>query len=171
MLGQHPADELIREFIGSCRAATAGEHRTILDHMASAPFDSRLIRVRPEEQGVMYRGTTLGARADSRVYHLIKRVVLEEQWRDGTTFDEYLVDLRQAILAPSARLAVYERRGGALAATVSATPDAVPEERRGEESLSLLLVVYSVDRGIILTGYQVSELQTARVPEDARWLN
>jgi hypothetical protein len=33
-----------------------------------------------------------------------------------------------------------------------------------------LLVVYSGDRGIILTGYQIAGIQAVAIPEDARWL-
>jgi len=37
-------------------------------------------------------------------------------------------------------------------------------------SLPDMLVVYSPDRGIILTGYQVSNLDRTGIPAEARWL-
>jgi len=33
-----------------------------------------------------------------------------------------------------------------------------------------LLVIYSADRGIIVTGYQFSELPETGIPSEARWL-
>jgi hypothetical protein len=32
------------------------------------------------------------------------------------------------------------------------------------------LAVYSADRGIILSGYQISGLETAGIPESVQWL-
>ncbi len=33
-----------------------------------------------------------------------------------------------------------------------------------------LLVIYSADRGILVTGYQCSSLATAAIPKEALWL-
>lgn len=124
-----------------------------------------------DERGTRYGGITLGARAEALTYHLVKRVVLEEQWSDGTTARQYLADLRAAVLHSSARLAVYARRGGDLAATVTPTDQVLPAERRGSRPRPLLLVVYSVDRGTIVSGYQFSDFDTASIPEDVLWLS
>lgn len=139
--------------------------------MAVAPFDGQIVRVPVAERGVRYGGTTLGARSDALAYHLVKRVVLEQKWMVGTTANEYLADLSAAILHPSARLVVYARRGGHVAATVTPTDQVLPRERRGPRPGQLMLVVYAADRGMIVTGYQVSGLETASVPEDAQWLS
>ncbi|MFN8514462.1 MAG: hypothetical protein U0841_18105 [Chloroflexia bacterium] len=104
------------------------------------------------------------------LYHLIKRVAISEQWADGATFDSYLSDLRRAILAPTARLLVYERRGGAIAATITPTDDVLESARQGSGSLPNLLVVYSADRGAIITGYQYSTWSSTGLPEEVVWL-
>ena len=67
-------------------------------------------------------------------------------------------------------LGVYERRGGSIAVTLTPTRDVVPVERQGDEPYPNLLVVFSADRGIILTGHLVAGLQTTSIPENARWL-
>lgn len=142
----------------------------IVERVATARFDRRVIPVPTTLRGQSYQGRALGAREDSFTYHLTKRVVDERQWAEGTTADEYLDDLRRAVRAPSARLAVYARRGGNIAATMTPTSAAVPPARRTPESLSDVLVVYSANRGIIVSGYQVSGLDRTGIPEGARWL-
>lgn len=138
--------------------------------MATAPFEPRDVRVRQTERGLVYEGRTLAARAGSLTVHLIRRVVVEGQWAFGTTADDYLADLGLAICSPDARLVVYARRGGYLAATLTPTDRVVPALRRGPQTLPELLVVYAADRGIKVSGYQVSELAATGIPEEAVWL-
>ncbi len=170
MLSPHPADRLIRELIATRRTATAAEIAAIIARMASAPFDRRIVPVRVVDRGTEYRGHQLGVREDSLRYHLIKRVAIEEQWADGTTMQSYLSDLRHSILAPAARLLVYERRGGMIAATITPTDDVLEGARQGSSSLPSLLVVHAVDRGGIITGYQYSTWSSTGLPEEVLWL-
>lgn len=170
MQGEHPADRLIREMIATRRRATPEEVAAIVARMANAPFDRRIVPVRVVERGVAYQGHSLGAREDSLRYHLIKRVAINEQWADGATIHSYLADLRQAVLAPTARLLVYERRGGAIAATITPTSDVLESARQGSGSLPNLLVIYAVDRGAVITGYQFSTWEKTGLPEEVIWL-
>ena len=170
MSSQHPVDVLIRELIATRRAATAGEVAAIVARMASAPFDERAARVRIAERGTTYLGHTLSADEPRLIYHLIKRVVIEGQWSLGTTAADYLADLRLAIRIPTARLLVYERRGGTLTASIAPTSDVLGNARRGPNSLPYLLVVYSADRGAIITGYQFSNWESIRLSEEVVWL-
>ncbi len=167
---QHPTDRLIRELIQTGRDATPAEVDSIIERMATAPFDRSIVRVDLEHRGMQWRGRTLGARADSLAYHLFQRVMLEQQWAEGTTEGQYVGDVQDAARSPEARVAVYERRGGHVAAIVSRTADAVPVSRRGAGSLPDLFIAYSADRGIIVTGYQVSSIETVSIPKEARWL-
>src|SRR2546429_6729293 len=102
-----PADALIREIILTKRTPIESEIAVILGRMASAPFNRRQMKVPRRDRGHTYRGQTLGERADSLTYHLVKRVVIEEQWALGTTPDDYVEDLHRAVRDPQARLAVY----------------------------------------------------------------
>ncbi len=167
---QHPVDRLIRELIQTGRAATPDEVERIVERMATAPFDTRLVRVRLTARGASYQGHTLGARADSLTFHLVKRVVLDQQWATGTTADQYVADLRRAVRVPASHLAVYERQGGSIAAIVTSTDQVLPSARRGPAELPNLVVIYSADRGIIVSGYQFSTLERTSVPQEARWL-
>jgi len=102
--------------------------------------------------------------------HLAQRVAAEGQWIIGTTAVQYVDDLRRAVRWPGARLAIYPRRAGAIAAIVNQTSDIVPQSRLGPRALRGLLVVYSVDRGILNSGYQSSTFDEVSIPEDALWL-
>lgn len=170
VLSRHPVDRLIRELIQSGRAAIPGEVEQILLRMTTTSFALEETGVPLQDRGARYRGQTLGVRADPLTYHLIKRVAIEEQWADGTTADQYLADLRRAVRDPGARLTVYERRGGHLATTVTATDRVVRAARRGPQPQPQLLVIFSADRGIIVSGYQFSTLDQTGIPQEARWL-
>ncbi len=85
---QHPTDRLIRELIGTKRAATAAEIAQIRGRMATAAFSREIRRVPRKDRGYSYQGHVLGAHADSLTYHLTKRVVIEEQWAHGTSIPE-----------------------------------------------------------------------------------
>jgi hypothetical protein len=167
---QHSTDRLIRELIRTDREAAPDEIARIVERMATAPFFRPTAPVLPQHRGASYRRQVLGARSDALLYHLTKRVVIEKQWIIGATERSYLNDLRGAVLDPAARLAVYDRRGGPIAATVTPTVNVVPLHRLGSGVESLLLVIYAVDRGMIITGYQISTLAEASIPPEARWL-
>lgn len=167
---QHPVDRLIRELIATRRAATPEEIDQIIDRMATAPFDPRTRRVPDALRGVTYRRHTLEEQEPTMVIHLVQRVAGDGQWVDGTTEAEYLADLRRAVRDLAAGLAVYLRHGGSIAATLTPTENVLPTERRGPDALPWLYVVYSGDRGIIISGYQASGLDTLSIPEHAQWL-
>lgn len=167
---QHPVDQLIRELIQMRRPARPTDVEQIIALMTAAPFDSGIVAVPGQERGARYRDIILTARVPSLDYHLVKRVALEHQWADGTTAQDYVADLRRVARLPEARLAVYERRGGNIAAVVAATEDAVPQQRRGSRSEPHLVVIYSADRGIMVTGYQFSNISTVGIAPGAQWL-
>jgi hypothetical protein len=169
-LSPHPTDRLIRALIQTGRRATLEEIERIVDRLATAPFDPRDRRVRVAERGLQYHGRTVRAREDSLFYHLVKRVVADGQWAADTTVEQYLTDLRHAARSPDARLLLYTDRGGRIAATITPTAAVLPAGRQGPRPLPNLLVVYSADRGIIVTGYQFPTLEEIRIPQEAQWL-
>lgn len=163
-------DQLICEVIQTGRATTNVEVRQILDHVGSAVFSTAVRRVPGRDRGLAYGGQMLGSRADSLMYHLIKRVVGEEQWATGTTATEYVADLHRAAYAPEARLLMYFSRDQHFAAVIARTGDAVPSSRLGPASAPNILVVYSADSGTIITGYQFNDLTTLNLPAVVQWL-
>ncbi|HLH23415.1 MAG TPA: hypothetical protein VK066_12910 [Chloroflexota bacterium] len=140
----------------------------IVGRIAAAPFDPRPRAVPPALRGALLGGRPLGPREPSILVHLAQRALGDAQWTDDTTVEQYLDDLRQAASDARARLALYRARGGCVAGIFA--PNQVPTARQGEGALPWLYVVYSADRGTIVSGYQVSSEQTIRLPGDERWL-
>jgi hypothetical protein len=126
------------------------------------------VQVPVAHQNQSYLGRHIGSRTDSLTAHLLKRVFINEQWRIGTTSEEFLADIRAAILHGAARIVVYERRGGAIVGILS--ENVTPSARRGNLSLPLVYIVYSSDRGSIISAYQASDVQAIVIPGDALWL-
>jgi hypothetical protein len=101
--------------------------------------------------------------------HHAKRV-REEQWPSWSTAAEYVADLQRAARDPEANLILYERRGGNLAAILARSGRSLPSEWPGVARFPFLVVVYSADRGTIVSGYLASGMETISLPEGARWL-
>ncbi|HZS02749.1 MAG TPA: hypothetical protein VFE37_28815 [Chloroflexota bacterium] len=169
-ISRHPADRLIRELLEPGRAAGPDEIAQIVARLAAAPFSPRLVSVAIELQGLVYQGRLIYAREPALFAHLVQRVIADRQWAVGTTEQQYLGTLRRAVRSASARLLMYERRGGILAAALARTRQAVPPRQRGARFLPWLYVVYSADRGTIISGYQASGLEELNIPGNARWL-
>jgi hypothetical protein len=165
----HPVDAPIREVITTSRQTLPLERDAIVERIASAPFDPRTDATVPmKDRGLIYRGTTLEARAPALHFHLVKRVVADRQWADGTSSPEYLSDLRRAVRATDARIMLYRRRGGCLAAVVAR--NRIEPARLGSEAAPWILVVFSADLGTIITGYQIASAVQLNLPEDVLWL-
>ena len=58
-ISQHRVDQLIRELIRRGRAATADEIEQIIERMATAPFDERVVPVPTRLRGLSYHGRML----------------------------------------------------------------------------------------------------------------
>ncbi len=168
-LSQHPTDRLIRELIRTGRNTKPGEVDQIVERVATAPFDHRVVSVPSPVRGLMYLDRRVRSKELSLLIHVVQRILIDRQWNEGVTEREYVSDLWRAVRSPEARVAVYARREGHMVATLSA--NVVSMGRRGPKALPLLFVVYSADRGMIVSGYQVSSLQAVDVPGEALWLN
>ena len=107
----HPVDRLIRELIGSGRAAGPSEIDQIIGRIGTAPFSQQVVDVDPLDQGRTYLGRTLGSKEDSLSYHLFKRVLVQREWAAGTTPAQYVADLHSAAVHPLSRLVLYRLRG------------------------------------------------------------
>ena len=78
-LSLHPVDQLIREVVQSRRPVAPGEVEHIVERMATAPFDTRLIRVPPRERGLTYGGRAVLGRDGALFVHLVRRVLVDGQ--------------------------------------------------------------------------------------------
>jgi len=168
-LSADPADRLIRNLIDHHRQPTEPEIKQIAERLHTADFDTRIVRV-PEPLRGLGVGLMLHELSESVTYHYIRRVAGERQWVDATTPEQFLTDLRTAVTGSATKIALFWARGGAIALVVASTAEVVPAERRGENTMPLLVVVYSADRGVIISGYQASSMDTIRIGERPLWL-
>jgi hypothetical protein len=166
-LSQDPVDQLIRELIRTRRAATSAEVGQIIRRVASAPFNRLPVTVPVKQRGLSYLGRTLGSSEDAFFVHLVKRVLVDREWALGVTEQQYAEDLRWAVRHQSVQLAVYERRGGPM--VLAMAPNGLPPTRLGLRVKPWISVVYSADRGMIVSGYQSAGIP-AGVPSDSTWL-
>ncbi len=167
-LAQESVDDLIRVLASGARNQGLGDRDRIRARLGEALFNPQLMRVPVWQRGTKYLGRTIQARDDSAFVHLARRVLIDRQWANGTTVDEYVSDLRYAASDPDARIVIYDRGQGPIAGAFS--PNRVPVNRVGTMSLPWLYVVYSADRSSIVTGYQVSGLDVISVSGNPLWL-
>jgi hypothetical protein len=151
------------------RQATENEIETIRAHLLSAEFKPD-IRVPAAIRGLSASGHTLGTREDSLVTHLVQRVALDEQWAEGTTPREYLMDLRAAIRDDSARFGVGKPEGNAAPLVYVFANNPTPPERRSRNSEPVMFVLYGVADDVIITGHMASSADAVRKARDFRWL-
>jgi len=166
---QHPTDVLVRAIIDSGRRASQVEVEAIRQRLRSAPFSTRTIRVPPALRTGPSAASALGPSNNALAVHVAQRISLDRQW--ATTSPElFLEDLRASVEAVSTRMVLYRDRGGAIALAIAATADVIPPPRLGAGAQALLVMVYSADRGTIVSGYQASSLARIRIGENAIWL-
>jgi SPP1 gp7 family putative phage head morphogenesis protein len=156
-LSRDVTDQAIRRAIALGRSPAGEELQRIMARVRAAPFDTRELPTPKQLQGLSYLGRSLGERDSALFQHLVKRVLDEGQWAYGTTEADYLAALRMALNYEGAEWYAYRRRGGSVVAVI-APWDRMDVPRRGPMSLPLLCVIYSADRGIIVSGYQCSSL-------------
>jgi hypothetical protein len=166
---QHPVDRLIRDLLISGREPTPAEVQRVVERIASAPFNPREIAVDPDLIGRDYLGQRIPAHAPASLAHLWKRVLVDEQWAEGTTIDEYLADLRISMRDGQPQVMIAVIRDSPSAGVLALNQ--VPAERRGLNAGPLVFVGYSVNGGMITTGYQTVDQSRIRLPRNARWLS
>ena len=165
---RHPVDTLIRELVHTRRSPSREEVQQIRERVAQAPFQDRIVPVRTYERGVTYQGRTVQSRDDAGFIHLVRRVVIDQQWADGTTMLEYVSDLHELAHSSESDMFVYDRGNGCVVGILG--KNAIPRVRLGSEALTYLFVVYSADRSSIITGYQISGLDQIDISESPLWL-
>jgi hypothetical protein len=73
------ANVVIMDVLQTNREITSTELQAVREHIASAPFDPRIVPVRGPFRGITYQDVVLGLRADSLIYHLVRRVIVDQQ--------------------------------------------------------------------------------------------
>ena len=145
-------DALILKIIEGDRLATEEEMAAIARHVARASFPERLLPLRASFRAQLEAaGHPITARRLPSVeWHLLKRVVVEQQWPVGTTAGQYVADLRQAVQSPEAQIWTYRY------ATESTLAVMAPSHVTGPQNLPWLFVIYRPRFGAIVSGFQAS---------------
>jgi hypothetical protein len=140
----------LQALVASPRQVTAAERTSIVRHIASAEFNRDGVTTEEQIRGLTYLGRTVEPWADSLFVHLVRRVLVQRQWADGTTEAMYLADLREAVLhtAADVRLGL----ASALPTVQITAPLTVPEERRGPRAQPWIVVIYAPNRDRLVSG-------------------
>jgi hypothetical protein len=88
-------------------------------------------------------------------WHLLSRIHIDGQWPVGTTEDQFIDDLHQAVLHPQVQVWTYRYYTQPYAGFLAPSHvQQVPQPER------YIFVAYSPIHGTITTGYQASDLST-----------
>ena len=146
------ADKIILELVATLRFAAEDEIATLIAHVAQAPFASYLARVPNElRQLLAQHNVQTPAKLPSVEWHLLKRIYDERQWPKGTTTDDYIKDLQQAVQHPEVAVWTYRYFGRPYASFLAPS-----HLHFAPLSLPYIYVAYDPQYGTITTGYQAS---------------
>ncbi len=105
------------------------EVAAIVRHIAAADFNRNGVTTEAQIRGRTYLGRTVQLWDDSLFVHLVRRVLVQRQWAEGTTQATYLSDLQSAVVHPDAQLRLGLIRE--LPTVQIVAPNAVVPARRG----------------------------------------
>ncbi|MEW5957269.1 MAG: hypothetical protein AB1801_06075 [Chloroflexota bacterium] len=97
-------DTLITKLINQASRATARQLKQLTRRVAAAPFAEDLLEVDEPLWGGFWQGDVIapGYRLPAVELALLRAVRLDDHWPAGTSVDQFLADLRRAILDPRA---------------------------------------------------------------------
>ncbi len=147
-------DALILNLIATGRQATSQELAAIIAHVAQSPFATYLARVPTKlRRSLSQQAIAVPSKLPSLEIHLLKRIHHEQQWPIGTTAEQYIVDLHQAVSHPDVQIWTYRYFEQPFVGFLS--PSHVQNATRPE---TYIFVAYSPVHGTITTGYQASDV-------------
>ncbi len=163
-------NRLILEAATTARQLIRDELQQILDYLAQVGFDpDALEKAGGRIAGLNWQGHTIraGDRLPPAEVHYLRHVVAQEEWPQGTTFEEYLASISQAIRSPLAEIFTshFRDREWQLGIIVPSG------ELRGIADHDWILIEYRLSIGRLITAYQFSgELPRQDVRRHIRWL-
>lgn len=168
--GQYSVDDLIRVAGLGLRELTPGELERIVRHVANAGFDStEMMRVRTSIRGQVWDGKKLeiGDTIPTDVWHYLKHVVVNQEWPDGTTLEDYKRSLEEVILDQDSDIFVSKYNDAWQIGFVHEN-----QGWRGVRGKDFILVEYKVKYGHWTTGFQPQNLkrQVFEGRENIVWL-
>ncbi|NPV85996.1 MAG: hypothetical protein HPY45_08320 [Anaerolineae bacterium] len=168
--GQYSADDLIRVAGLGLRELTHGELERVARHVANAGFSStEMMRVRTSIRGQVWDGKKLeiGDTIPTDVGHYLKHVVVNQEWPDGTTLEDYKRSLEEVILDQDSDVFVSRYNDAWQIGFVRGSRD-----WRGSNGGDFIFVEYKVQYGYLVTGYQPEDviIQLTKKRESFRWI-
>lgn len=147
---QHPVDRMIRNVMNVQRKFTSDELKLIREHIGQADMSSRPVKI--THAGVLEAAKELGVQVDNKRIatdqaHWLKHVVVEKEWPVGTSFPDYIRDLRYIASHPNAEISTYMYLKERFISFFAPLPD---EEQA-------VFVAYSASYGKIKTGFKTSD--------------
>lgn len=154
-------DELILNLINTGRQALVEELAMIVAHVAQASFAGYRSHVpNPIRKDLQKLGVTLTpGKVRAVEWHLLKRVHLDQQWPVGTTEDDFIADLHQALLHPQGQVWTYRYYTHPYVGFLS--PSHVQQSPNPKRNI---FVAYSPVFGTITTAYQTNGIDNVFDP-------
>jgi len=131
-------------------------------------FIDENVKVKKTFQGFQFKNGFLGETSTSLQYHLFTRVVVDEQWANWIDEQEYLADLFSVVTSKSSRIGIYTRYDGNFISFIN--DNTIDETHLGRKSLSNVIVIFSLQRDAIISGYQFSLMSKIKLGDNIRWL-
>ena len=145
--------QLVLTLIDANRQATHEELQRILTHVAQAPFSARPLKInRWLRHELEARGVRVPSeRLPSVEIHLLKRIYLDRQWPPGTSVNQFIADLHQAVQHPQVQAWTYRWLEEPFAGFLA--PSHVQNVPHPE---AFIFVAYNANYDVIQTGFQAS---------------
>jgi hypothetical protein len=150
MMNQLIMDTLISQLVTQQKNATPIQLARIVTHVATAPFASDLLEADESLWGGFWHFDVIGPGYSLPAVELalLRAVRLDRHWPEDTTVDQFLTDLRQAILHPQA---------GVWTLTVIGQPCVVFAAPTSAERQNLATVAwYCASMGQLQAGYRAT---------------
>ena len=145
-------DRLIKKLIDQPTRPTSEQLHQLTRQVAAAPFAEDLLEVDEPLWGGFWQGDVLapGYRLPAVELALLRAIRLDGHWPAGTRVDQYLTDLRQAILDPGAGIWTLKMIGQPC--VVFAAGSGEREAKNGERLMTV--VWYCAITGRLHAGYR-----------------
>ena len=169
--GNYSVDDLIRIAGMGLRELSSKEIDRICEYVSRVGFNPHArSRVSQRMVGILWQGRMIhaGQELPSDEWHFIKHVLIQREWPENTSFEEYLESLRSVIASEVNGIMIsrYQGRYRQLAFIGKSGP------YKGAGGNNYILIEYRVGYGHWITGFQPVDLarQLEEYRDEIRWI-
>jgi hypothetical protein len=146
-------DTLITQAVDQRQVLGPGYLAQIAGHVAAAPFARALIEVDEPLWGSFWQFDVIapGYRLPAVELALLRAIRLDQHWPEDTVVEQFLADLRQAILAPQA--AIWTLKLAEVPWIIFATES---DHKPAEDQAFITVVWYCASTGQVHAGYRAT---------------